>query len=99
MLFPDGPLAELAGLAIPYRDHARFIIAGHQEMTHELTERSNDARDDATSVQVLPNKRNARRVSEKAIAKRALDKDALDRLKDLRKVKASHQNGTRKHSW
>jgi type IV secretory pathway VirB4 component len=92
-------LAELAALAIPYRDHSRFIIASHQAMTHELTERSNDARDDATNVQVLPNRRNARRASERAIAKRSLDKDALDRLKDLRKVKASHQNGTRKHSW
>jgi len=92
-------LAELASLAIPYRDHSRFIVASHQEMTHELTERSNDARDDATSVQVLPNKRNARRASERAIAKRSLDKDALDRLKDLRKVKASHQNGTRRHAW
>jgi type IV secretion system protein VirB4 len=92
-------LAELASLAIPYRDHSRFIVASHQEMTHELTERSNDARDDATKVSILPNKRNARRVSEKAIAKNSLDKDALDRLKDLRKVKASHQNGTRRHSW
>jgi type IV secretory pathway VirB4 component len=92
-------LAELAGLAIPHRDHSRFIVASHQAMAHELTERSNDARDDATKVQVLPNKRNARRVSEKAIAKNSLDKDALDRLKDLRKVKASHQNGTRRHSW
>jgi hypothetical protein len=92
-------LAELASLAIPHRDHSRFIVASHQEMTHELTERSNDARDDATKVSVLPNKRNARRVSEKAIAKNSLDKDALDRLKDLRKVKASHQNGTRRHSW
>ena len=81
-------LAELAALAIPYRDHSRFIVASHQAMTHELTERSNDARDDATSVQVLPNRRNARRASERAIAKRSLDKDALDRLKDLRKVKA-----------
>jgi type IV secretory pathway VirB4 component len=92
-------LAELAALGIPHRDHSRFIVASHQEMTHELTERSNDARDDATKVQVLPNRRNARRVSEKAIAKNSLDKDALDRLKDLRKVKAAHQNGSRRHSW
>jgi len=92
-------LAELASLAIPYRDHSRFVIASHQKMAHELTERSNDARDDATKVQVLPRRRNARRVSEKAIAKNSLDEDALDRLKDLKKVKASHQNGSRKHSW
>ena len=102
--FPREPASrtapDLASLAIPYRDHSRFIVASHQEMTHELTERSNDARDDATSVQVLPNRRNARRAPRNEPSRsRSLDKDALDRLKDLRKVKASHQNGTRKHSW
>jgi hypothetical protein len=92
-------LAELAALCIPLRDHSRVIVGHFDEMTAELKQRANDARDDATSVNVLPKKKGTRRVSEQAVAKRSLNKDALDRLKELQKVAATHENGTRKHSW
>jgi type IV secretory pathway VirB4 component len=90
-------LAELAALNIPMRDHSRFIIGHFDEMTLELKQRFNDARDDASPVRVMAGDKS--HIADREIAKRSLDKDALTRLKELQKVAEKHQNGTRKHAW
>jgi type IV secretory pathway VirB4 component len=95
--FPDkrrpGLLAELARLAIPYRDHTRLIIEHPEAMKNHLQRRFNDEADNATPVFLMGGPKN------RTIAEATVDLDARDKLKEMQIALREHNSGLRQFAF
>ncbi len=87
-------LAELAKLAIPYRDHTRLIIGHPDAMLAHLQRRFNDAADEATPISLFGSQ-----PASSAVASARVDIDAVSRMRDLQKTLGEHRSGVGQHAW
>jgi type IV secretory pathway VirB4 component len=87
-------LAELAQLAIPYRDHTRLIIGHPDAMLSHIQRRFNDAADEATPISMFGGQPTSATVQAARV-----NLDAQGRMLDLQRVIGEHRSGERQHAW